>query len=127
MAFTAERAKTVNLSDGAYYQVSEFAQLKDSNIRSIEDLKGKTVGTIQGLSFAKTLSGRESQLDDLTFLRHLLRLLPFLAAATASSVSKRLNLRQPLTVCERTAPAPAPPARSARLALAVQSVDQNCP
>ena len=55
MAFTAERAKTVNLSDGAYYQVSEFTQLKDSNIRSIEDLKGKTVGTIQGYFYIPEL------------------------------------------------------------------------
>jgi ABC-type amino acid transport substrate-binding protein len=55
MAFTAERAKTVNLSDGAYYQVTEFTQLKDSNIRSIEDLKGKTVGTIQGYFYIPEL------------------------------------------------------------------------
>jgi len=55
MAFTAERAKTVNLSDGAYYQVSEFTQLKDSNIKSIEDLKGKTVGTIQGYFYIPEL------------------------------------------------------------------------
>jgi polar amino acid transport system substrate-binding protein len=55
MAFTAERAKTVNLSDGAYYQVSEFTQLKDSNIKSIEDLKGKTVGTIQGYFYIPNL------------------------------------------------------------------------
>jgi len=52
---TAERAKTVNLSDGAYYQVSEFTQLKDSNIRSIEDLKGKSVGTIQGYFIIRDL------------------------------------------------------------------------
>ena len=55
MAFTAERAKTVNLSDGAYYQVSEFTQLKDSNIKSIDDLKGKTVGTIQGYFYIPNL------------------------------------------------------------------------
>src|SRR5206468_11391241 len=46
MAFTAERAKTVNLSEGAYFQVTEFTQLKDSNIKSLDDLKGKKIGTI---------------------------------------------------------------------------------
>ena len=55
MAYTAERAKTVNLSEGAYYQVTEFTQLKDSNIKSIDDLKGKTIGTIQGYFYIPEL------------------------------------------------------------------------
>ena len=55
MAYTAERAKTVNLSEGAYYQVTEFTQLKDSNIKSIDDLKGKKVGTIQGYFYIPEL------------------------------------------------------------------------
>src|SRR5581483_4100014 len=55
MAYTQERAKTVNLSDGAYYQVSEFTQLKDSNIKTIDDLKGKKVGTIQGYFYIPEL------------------------------------------------------------------------
>jgi ABC-type amino acid transport substrate-binding protein len=55
MAYTAERAKTVNLTEGAYYQVTEFTQLRASNIKSIDDLKGKTVGTVQGYFYIPNL------------------------------------------------------------------------
>jgi polar amino acid transport system substrate-binding protein len=55
MAFTEERAKTVNLSEPAYYQVTEFTQLKDSNIKTVEDLKGKKIGTIQGYFYIPNL------------------------------------------------------------------------
>lgn len=55
MAYTEERAKTINLSDGAYYQVTEFTQLRDSNIKSIDDLKGKKVGTVQGYFYIPEL------------------------------------------------------------------------
>jgi ABC-type amino acid transport substrate-binding protein len=55
MAYTAEREKTVNLSHAAYYQVTEFTQLKTSNIKSLEDLKGKTVGTVQGYFYIPEL------------------------------------------------------------------------
>jgi len=55
MAYTAEREKVVNLTHGAYYQVTEFTQLKTSNIKSLDDLKGKTVGTIQGYFYIPEL------------------------------------------------------------------------
>jgi len=55
MAYTSEREKVVNLTHGAYYQVTEFTQLKTSNIKSLDDLKGKTVGTIQGYFYIPEL------------------------------------------------------------------------
>ena len=55
MAYTAERAKVVNLTRPAYFQVTEFTQLKSSNIKSLDDLKGKTVGTIQGYFYIPEL------------------------------------------------------------------------
>jgi ABC-type amino acid transport substrate-binding protein len=55
MAYTAEREKVVNLSHPAYFQVTEFTQLKSSSIKSLEDLKGKKVGTIQGYFYIPEL------------------------------------------------------------------------
>src|SRR2546422_4295612 len=37
MAYTAEREKVVNLTHPAYFQVTEFTQLKSSSIQSLED------------------------------------------------------------------------------------------
>ena len=54
MAFTAKGAEAQSVGR-AYYRVSDFTQLKDSNIKSVEDLKGKKVGTIQGYFYIPNL------------------------------------------------------------------------
>ena len=48
LAYTEERAKAMNLTQPVYYNFEEFTQLKSSNIKKMEDLKGKTLGIIQG-------------------------------------------------------------------------------
>lgn len=70
MGWTKERSQVLNLSDPIYYFGIYLVQKKGTNYASVEDMAGKTVGTVNGFAQAqelKTVPGtKEVKLYDTT-------------------------------------------------------------
>src|SRR5262249_8429225 len=54
MAYTTERTKTFAMSKPIEWEVLDLTQKKSTNYAAIEDLKGKTLGTIVGYSWIES-------------------------------------------------------------------------
>jgi polar amino acid transport system substrate-binding protein len=67
MAKTEERAKVVQFSSIYIETGTVFLVLKDSPIRSWQDVKGKTVATVQGSSYLGLLRQKTTDFQSLTF------------------------------------------------------------
>ena len=67
MGWNDQRIKVINISDPIYYGGANITQKKSSNYRTVKDLEGKTIATIQGFGWIdqlKQIEGSELKLYD---------------------------------------------------------------
>ncbi len=55
MGWNEDRTKVINISDPIYYGKANITQKKSNNFKTIADLKGKTIATIQGFGWIDQL------------------------------------------------------------------------
>ena len=55
MYYTAARAKVVNITKPAWYDFNAFIERKDTNIDTVQGLRGHPVGTVQGFLYVPDL------------------------------------------------------------------------
>ena len=67
MGWNDQRIKVINISDPIYYGGANITQKKSTNYKTVRDLEGKTIATIQGFGWIdqlKQIEGSELKLYD---------------------------------------------------------------